>query len=756
MLEVKVGKMEQSPILTMQGRFDGMGSSIFDAAVAQIAALPEGPILLDMKDVDFLSSAGLRSLILLRKSVARSKGRVWLIAMQPAVQQVFAMAGLLAHFDVVASCSEAATRLQADATSRAQESVVSLLGRDHKMTPVQNATSVLEHLPAADKLTCLALDELGIALGRAGLGNTLAQANEAVGSFLSTGHMVSVRPTAQQDIPPDFIVTSQPEDLPVYVAEAWRLTGTPSAVVVSDQGVSDLKELTDTFPELLRNAVGQQPPCTAWILAATDPNKESSNGWVVVGFQGSDGTSQMEAISIDQLHLTTDSIEPQDFLKTALQAESLSGAFAPRKGLSVGRYRAWLYAPAVQPAAGRRCNVVFEDVEDPHEEWDWIARRIYADAYDIRLRKLEGGFSAATFYVESVDNEGRRLLPTVLKLADVAFSEREDRAYDLYVSKYILNNSAVRMGRCARNGWVGLRYNFVGITGPESRLRWIGEDLVKRPIEETEPLFIELFQKILAPWYGQTRPCAVRPYHEHDPRALFTGLCAEVFPVLGISVDQPFIHCPALGRDLPNPYFLLEHVYPARADAEWDGFSSIVHGDLNLNNVLLDEKENIYVIDFSETHIGDFCSDFSRMEPLVLLQMTRLSGENDLTLLLEYLQRSINPETFFDPPYNYAGDDPFMPKAHALVRILRSEVSRLAGDRPYIVPYLLGLLRWSLPIIVFRQLPLLYKQASFYASALIAEALLEADPEAGSYFDPSRDVSNDNHTSGISPRTLLQ
>ncbi|MFZ4779924.1 MAG: phosphotransferase, partial [Terrimicrobiaceae bacterium] len=179
-----------------------------------------------------------------------------------------------------------------------------------------------------------------------------------------------------------------------------------------------------------------------------------------------------------------------------------------------------------------------------------------------------------------------------------------------------------------------------------------------------------------------------------------------------------------------------EHVYAARADAVWPGMSSIVHGDLNLNNVLLDEKENIYVIDFSETHIGDLSSDFSRLEPIALLQMTRTEKESDIAALLRYIHAIVRPERMFDPPYAYDGDDPFMPKAHALVRLLREEVRQLSGGRHHAAPYLLGLLHWSLPVVMFRQMSLLGKQTSCYASALLTEALLEADPEAARLFHP--------------------
>jgi hypothetical protein len=58
---------------------------------------------------------------------------------------------------------------------------------------------------------------------------------------------------------------------------------------------------------------------------------------------------------------------------------------------------------------------------------------------------------------------------------------------------------------------------------------------------------------------------------------------------------------------------------------------------LNLNNILLNEKDNICVIDFSETRPRNIACDFARLEPLLSIQMTRLNKADDLACLLEFL-----------------------------------------------------------------------------------------------------------------------
>ena len=51
-----------------------------------------------------------------------------------------------------------------------------------------------------------------------------------------------------------------------------------------------------------------------------------------------------------------------------------------------------------------------------------------------------------TFRVASYDPDGRRLLPTVLKIGGVALTEREEVANRKYVQTFILNNSTTLLG----------------------------------------------------------------------------------------------------------------------------------------------------------------------------------------------------------------------------------------------------------------------------------------------------------------------
>ena len=139
---------------------------------------------------------------------------------------------------------------------------------------------------------------------------------------------------------------------------------------------------------------------------------------------------------------------------------------------------AWGYRPSrLRDGREKLLNVHVEDGTPMLDEWETITRRLYRDCRRVVLTPLHGGFMSNTFRVASYDAEGRRLLPTVLKIGGVALTEREEVANRKYVQTFILNNSTTLLGGAAAGDWAGLRYNFLGVTGPDSSLEWLREPL---------------------------------------------------------------------------------------------------------------------------------------------------------------------------------------------------------------------------------------------------------------------------------------
>jgi anti-anti-sigma factor len=108
-LEVTRGQSGGSPILRLQGRLTlGEGSRALRKAVGEVAAEGHKNLLLDLREVSYVDSSGLGSLVAAYNSLKTGGGAVGLVNVPPRVQQLLEMSGLTAVFRVFATEQEAA------------------------------------------------------------------------------------------------------------------------------------------------------------------------------------------------------------------------------------------------------------------------------------------------------------------------------------------------------------------------------------------------------------------------------------------------------------------------------------------------------------------------------------------------------------------------------------------------------------------------------------------------------------------------
>jgi anti-anti-sigma factor len=75
-------------------RFDAINSAVHEEAMLALLAPPVHSLVVDLTAVDFLSSAGLRSLLIAAKAAGRAGGDLTVSGMQPSVRDVLVMSGI--------------------------------------------------------------------------------------------------------------------------------------------------------------------------------------------------------------------------------------------------------------------------------------------------------------------------------------------------------------------------------------------------------------------------------------------------------------------------------------------------------------------------------------------------------------------------------------------------------------------------------------------------------------------------------------
>lgn len=772
MLETEKRMIGTVPVLELRGRFDGHGAAVFEQEVESLD-LDTCSLVLDVSRVNYVSSMGLRALLKAQKGLKRKGHGVILASVPPFMQKVLELSGLLQHFTCASGPDEAIGIAAREFPPLKVREEKTPNGRKYRITDFEANSAILDMWgnPVMDQgqgigpesLTNLTLLDLGMGFGIGGFGQDRDSASQALGEFVAAGGMAAVVPAGPYG-EPDYLLVEDPTGSELFTASAAGFAGTPACYLeCNEKDPIPLAQLVDEVLEATGLDAGEGNSLVGMVLFAElrkvmgSRNERpgdipGAQGMLCIGIAASRGLERSpdgvdlpwfltrgcfhtgkgnsfhgHALFLSKFDRNSLSPDLEENLPGLKNLDLFAGVAHLEPGTEVLDHRVWLYRLSESRRGSEKLLKI--EVEQPFSvPWDQITRRLFPDAQKVVLDPLHGGYMGKTFRVIPYARDGRRMLPSVLKLGTEAVIEREVRAFHEHVEKYILNNSTSIMGRASSGEWGGIRYTFVGIGGPESRLTWLAEHYRNRPAAEVLTLLERLFTHILKPWYGQPRWEEIRPYTEHNPIQLFPDILEDGGKVTGVSEEEEILRCPELNRELPNPFHFLKRGYRARKDSVFLWYRCITHGDLNMQNVLLDESENLFIIDFSETRVRNAVSDFARLEVIVKIEMTRMQGESDLKSLLEFEEGLASASRLGETaPFRYRGDDPMVEKAYRVVSLLRGYADRVTLFEENIIPYFLALLEWTYPIVSYRSATLLQKRFAAYSAGLIVQRILELE-----------------------------
>jgi anti-anti-sigma factor len=104
--------------ISLSGHLDHDTAKTCEAQLAPVLKDAVQSVLLNLAAVDYISSAGVRLILKLKKHVAASKGKLAVLHMQPPVAKVMEMAEVLVKTEVFAS--EKTADLYLDAIQRSE------------------------------------------------------------------------------------------------------------------------------------------------------------------------------------------------------------------------------------------------------------------------------------------------------------------------------------------------------------------------------------------------------------------------------------------------------------------------------------------------------------------------------------------------------------------------------------------------------------------------------------------------------------
>jgi anti-anti-sigma factor len=106
-VQIHTAKEGHSTVVQLQGKVDATSAPSVEQALLGVIDSGEKKLVIDCASLDFISSAGLRSLLLAVKKMKAAGGLICLAALQPHVKEVFDISGFSSLFVIHGSKADA-------------------------------------------------------------------------------------------------------------------------------------------------------------------------------------------------------------------------------------------------------------------------------------------------------------------------------------------------------------------------------------------------------------------------------------------------------------------------------------------------------------------------------------------------------------------------------------------------------------------------------------------------------------------------
>ena len=113
MFQSNIAEQDDTRLVELTGRLDSNSSGEFEKSLPGLFDRPGIKVLFDMAQLSYISSAGLRVVLMSAKRAKASQGRLLLCGLQPHVKEVFEISGFLKLLDIVDERTAAVRQLSA-------------------------------------------------------------------------------------------------------------------------------------------------------------------------------------------------------------------------------------------------------------------------------------------------------------------------------------------------------------------------------------------------------------------------------------------------------------------------------------------------------------------------------------------------------------------------------------------------------------------------------------------------------------------
>ena len=343
-------------------------------------------------------------------------------------------------------------------------------------------------------------------------------------------------------------------------------------------------------------------------------------------------------------------------------------------------------------------SIEINGIDDIDETDKSIIRYLFRDSKKVWIKPLPGGYSGNIVLLSnSEDVHGHRQIPNVIKIGEQSDMGKERMAFEKVEN--ILGDFAPQIADFADlNGRGGLKYRYAAMGGGGSSTfkRLFEDDL---PMAKAKEYLNTVFKEHMGRFYDVATPDQVNLLKYYGIESGYAPrMKQKIEKLLGYPADDDILKLPT-GQEFPNPYIFYSQALERLSARATGTYSfSLIHGDLNGSNILIDDNENVWIIDFFSTERGHVLKDLIKFENDLLYFFTPVNNEDDLkdAIKLTDILMKIEDLDKLLPPVEQTGlVNIQMRRSYEVIRQLRSFYPDILKESRNNIQLLIGQLRYA-------------------------------------------------------------
>jgi len=349
-----------------------------------------------------------------------------------------------------------------------------------------------------------------------------------------------------------------------------------------------------------------------------------------------------------------------------------------------------------------------------------LIKTMFPDFQTIFLvNEFTSGFSQTrVIKVKPKDKNGEFQIPQTIKIGPSNQIQDEISNYNSFVCNYLNKGDHAEItSHKSSNDLGSICYHFVG--REFYHLISLGEYYERHTISEIMDLLSQLYNETLFNWYKNRKLDEINLYNEYVKPLIDNEKIYDFEKEMQNNGDDK-IFIKELNKYYISPLTLLN-----KLDHNlWkQTYISTIHGDLNSNNIQIEDKNKIWLIDFYSTKKNHLIRDFTKLETVIKFELMKktdlhsfLNLENILINNLK-LENELLIDTMFDAD---------LKNAFSCIKIIRENLTKLYDIKSnYLQEYLISLLYYTLKTLTWDNVDHTDKKYAFYSASLIADKINE-------------------------------